>query len=301
MSKDKTVVSVETFGRFGSIPIDIIGSVSNNDVFIALCKRLKLKDQSQHCFALYAGRLGQPTRKLKGKDKFSTDSSGLCLQRSGLDLKKELKTIKLDDIAIHLLYSEASYYLSHPISKLVPTADQRQSLDEFSDPQFPTERQFLETAMSVEGYTAMQALDCILKIELTHKDTTIPANTAVTCTCYEKTFQIMDQKNNNTAKWDWKSVRRWKLTSINSACFETCNEMGTATILQWFEIETQQAPLLTTSALEVCTHKFYTMHPDKKPVDAPDKPTSLTERLFDPLQEYLNSAFESEPSFSKID
>ena len=278
-------MSVETFGQYGTVQLMVSTTANVKEIFATLMKQLKVKNTSEQHFSLYCGTLGQPKLKLTGSETDQVDGS-LCLQRCGMEPNKELKVIKSDDIAVHLLYSEANYYFNQPISKLRPTPDQRQLLQEYSDPQFPTERQFLETIINVKGYSATQANNCKLKVEIQHKNMTLSINTIVACTCYEDTLEIMEHSTNTVLQWNWTAVKQWKLNDDNEACFEVCNEKGNAGILEWIALETDQAQLLLQSAHETCTHLLYKIHPEMKPVNY-----VRLGRSVDPVYEYINNLF----------
>lgn len=298
MSKKQRTVLVETFGRHGTVQLNVSSSANVKEIFSTLCKQLKLKNTSEQHFSLYCGPLGQP--KVRLTDGEDQQYSNLCLQRCGVEpFPKELKAIKTDDVALHLLYSEASFYFNQPITKLKPTQEQRELLEEYSDPQFPTERQFLETALNVKGYVAIQATSCTLKVHLQHRNVSLPADATVICTCYEDVLEILDEASENVMQWDWKAVKKWKLSDENEACFEVLNEMGNASILEWLIIQTEQAPLLLQSAHQICTHILHTLCPELKP-DNQVRP-HLPGRFYDPLHEYLNtSLFGPEIEFSSI-
>ena len=297
MSRKQRTLSIATFGQYGTVKISISTSAVTKDVLVAIGKHLKIKENSLPQFALFTGPLGRPITKLQDGDQVTTDKN-LCLQRWGINTIDELRVLRTDDIALHLLYSEAMYYYTHPIPKILPTPEERQLLEEYSDPQFPTERQFLETIMNAKGYSVIQATNCILQTQIATNACTIPINSLVVCTCYKDGLEIK-APNGLAIKWEWRSVKRWKIKDENKACFEVCSEIGNTGILEWMIVETYQAPLLLQSAMAICSYLLYQLYPERKPVEAV-KP-GLPGRHIDPLYEFVNTAlFGSGPKFSAI-
>ena len=294
--RSERTLSIATFGQYGTVKISISTSAVAKDVLGAIGKHLKIKENSLSKFSLFTGPLGRPIMKLHDGDQVTTDKN-LCLQRWGINTSDEIRILRTDDIALHLLYSEAVYYYTHSIPKIFPTPDQIRLLEEFSDPRFPTELQFLETIINAKGYSTVQATNCILHTQIATNACTIPIKSLVVCTCYEDGLEIK-APNDLAMKWEWRSVKRWKIKDENKACFQVCSEIGNAGILEWQIVETYQTPLLLQSAMAICTHLLYLLHPERKP----DKPIkSLPGRHIDPLYEFVNTAlFGSGPKFSSI-
>uniref|UniRef100_A0A1X7VWQ5 Uncharacterized protein n=1 Tax=Amphimedon queenslandica TaxID=400682 RepID=A0A1X7VWQ5_AMPQE len=263
-NKQPKSISVDTFGRYGKCTVQFPPSVSveTEDVLKALQKEIKLKDLSMKVFALYTGELGRPKMRLEKGDKVPLQEP-LCLQRTGLDISKDLKIARTDDTATHLLYSEI---LNDP-EKLHPTDEEKLQLEEFLDPSFPTERQYLEAAAKVYGYTSTRIPNCTLKTDIKHRGQQIEPGSNVTCTCNEDSFEI--QCKGKSLKWEWKLIKRWKIRLENDqACFELCNEVSpNASILQWIVIDTDQAALLQQAAMEMCNKLLYKIKPELKPVE----------------------------------
>lgn len=263
-NKQQKSISINTFGRYGTCKVQFpsSSSVEAEDVLKALQKEMKLKDLSMKVFALYTGELGRPKKRLEKGDKVPLQEP-LCLQRTGLDISKDLKIARTDDTATHLLYSEI---LNNP-EKLHPTDEEKLQLEEFLDPSFPTERQYLEVAAKVYGYTSTRITNCILKTEIRHGGQYIEAGSNVTCTCYEDSFEI--QSKEKSLKWEWRLIKRWKIrVEKDQACFEICNEVSpNASILQWVFIDTDNAVLLLQAAMEMCNKILYKIKPALKPVE----------------------------------
>lgn len=296
-NRQERTLAVSTFGRYGifNVKVPTSSSVVAKNVLTAMGDQIKLKESSYRHFALYAGSLGQPKFKLDENCPISTIDGPLCLQRTGQDTSKEMKVLKTDDVAVHLLYSEALHFYQQDSSKFQPTPEQKQLLDEYSDPSFPTERQFLEVAQKVKGYTSLHITDCTLNTSVKHGESYLDAPSHVTCTCYIDGFQIQDTVNQIIMNWDWKVIKKWVQVSENKVEFELCMEQGNAGILRKLSLETHQAVLLMQGALETCTFLLHKLRPELKPSD-----TYSRERP-DLKKEFINSIFGNSPRFSSLE
>ena len=265
INKHQKSVSVDTFGRYGRCTVQVPSAapVDTEDVLKAVQKEMKLKDLSMKVFALYIGELGKPKKMLEKGNKVPLQEP-LCLQRTGLDTSKDLKIARTDDIATHLLYSEI---INDP-ELLHPTDEQKLILEDYLDPDFPTERQYVEAATKVHGYTSTRIKNCTLKSDIRHRGQYIAPGSNITCTCFEETFEIKCEGVSESLCWEWRLIKRWKLKQENEACFELCNEVSpNASILQWINVKTDQAPFLLQAALEMCTNLLYKVKPSLKPVE----------------------------------
>lgn len=103
----------------------------------------------------------------------------LCFQRWNVGLDKEAKLSRQDDVALHLLFAEATFYVDQ--GRIRPSPDQASALESLSDPSFPTERQYLELARSVPGYESHVARGVVVHGDIMSNDIQIPDGTTVTC------------------------------------------------------------------------------------------------------------------------
>ena len=115
-----------------------------------------------------------------------TDHVRLSFQRWTADLTQETRLCRHDDMAIHLLFCEAQHWLQRQWSQGVrggvrATAEQLSQLQEFADPTFPVERQFLDLARSLPGYGAMVARGVVMETDLLSNDINLRSGVSVTC------------------------------------------------------------------------------------------------------------------------
>ena len=287
---------ISTFGRHGSVTVSLQSPSPNaKELKSALWKELLLKPATLQCFSLFIGPLGAPVRRLEDAAVVQA-SNTLCLQRWGADLDKEEKVVRGDEVAIHLLYSEALYYMD--TGRIEPTVSEREELDDYQDPNFPTERQFLECVRRVSGYGVFQAKECRLLSRVEHGGILIPAGTEATCIC-TTTHIVVRTSDCGVVEWEWHHVKRWSALEphpMSSARFEVCMSKPNIGILEWLHVESAQACLLLQAAMEVCLHLRNTIMPP-----AMDKYNQVEGRIVDPLHEMLeNVLFGAGPRFTSL-
>ena len=61
------------------------------------------------------------------------------------------------------------------------TSEQARQLEEFADPSFPAERQFLDLARTLPGYGAVVARDVVMETDLISNDINLHRGDVVTC------------------------------------------------------------------------------------------------------------------------
>lgn len=293
-------IDVATYGRYGVQRIHIPKSGRSKDLLVSLAKELSMKPSSLHCFSLFVGHLGAPIACLDPADSVK-GVKPLCLQRHSLDRSKELKLLATDDVAVHLLFSEAlASYRSTSSSRLEPTEEQKELLEEYLDPNFLSERQFLETIINVKGYTAAQISDAkVVRTVIENNSVTLPIDCHVICTCSEN-YMELKSSSGLCIRWKWKIIKRWRLEEAGKlACFEVTNIKENAHILEKIYIETQQATYLLQMAKYICTNLVYLEDPSKRPIEGP--PGILVGRPTDPLYDFVNTAlYGSGPKFTEL-
>ena len=292
-----SLLAVATFGQYGIQKVPIPRSSKAGEVLQLLFKQLSLKSSSLRCFSLYAGELGSPSLKLESSDSV-LEYEQLCLQRYGIDCTKEHKLLTTDDVAVHLLYSEALANYKKSVSTFEPTPDQKELLEEYLDPNFLSERQFLDTALNVKGYTAVMFEGTIVQTVIQNHSCSIPINSKVICFCTEDRFRITSS-NELCVEWKWQMIRKWKLDYPDTAIFEVTNIKGNAHMLENIHINSKGAAYMLQIARSFCTELVYKSVPSKRPIEGPT--TALVGRPVNELYDFVNTAlFGSGPNFTTV-
>ena len=291
-------LEVATFGRHGVVKVQMPKTGRVDDVLQLVFKQLSLKPSSYECFSLYAGQLGRPTFQFEPTEKFSVGIKLLCLQRYGFDCSKERKVVKSDDVAVHLLFSEALVEYRKVVSSLHPTPEQRDQLEDYLDPDFLSERQFLETIQNVEGYNSVQFNGRVAHVPIENNMIIFQVNCEVICICTEEFLEIKSQGGIET-KWKWQDVRRWRLEAPDTAMVEVTNIKGNARVLENIHINTPGAAYMLQTARSICQELVYRKDPSQRPLQGPTTP--IVGKPVDNLYTYVNSLlFGGGPNFTSV-
>ena len=287
---------VSCFGRHGTVTVSLPSTISTSiEIKQALWKVIGLKPSSMPCFSLFLGPLGAPRRKYMDMEPVR-QIDPLCLQKWGADMKLEEKATRMDAEAIHLLYSEAIQYLKN--GRMKPSEEQRAALEEYMDPSFPTERQFLDCARNIDGYVGVDGRECLLKTDFEHEGVTVPGGN-VNCFVTSSHMSICTLDGQHKAQWPWSQVKRWSKLEpyLHTVQFEVIMAKATTGILEWVSMETSQATLLLQGAMDVCLHLRDSSMTQEEVTRKLEN--TVEGKLFDPLHEYLqNVLFGVGPKFS---
>ena len=293
-------VEVHTFGSEEKAAVVLPHSCSCKEALLLVSERLKLKPSSLQVFGLYTGVCGKPT-KLLFEDEVVPSGTNLCLQRWNLQADGEAKIVKHDDSAVHLLFAEAKFNLDN--GSIHPTDQQRQELESFSDPFFPTERQFLEVVRKIPSYSSQVARDCTVVKDIETNDIHIPAGTAVKIVMDLDALTLEAVRDNGQDRvlleWQWSVVKRWKRSSNDMIMFEVCLPKLNASILSWVTFTTPQAHFLFQVSGMLCAELKRIQDKLKKGDDPADGP-HLAGKFVDPVKEFVNSALFKAPKFSTL-
>lgn len=290
-------VEVATFGRFGAFALTLCYPTRARALKEAVADKLGLQPSSLPVFSLFEGTLARPAKVLQDDDPVPQGAQNLSLRRWCFDLHQETKHVRHDDVAIHLLYSEAVFLKDEGL--LHPSEAEQEQLESLLDPSFPTERQFLELARTVEGYNAFTVTGCKLMGELASNDVTIPDGSVVTCTAnLDKLSVRMEEGEHRQLEWPWPRVKRWKCPTSRLVKFEVCTMHGNAPILKWMSLEMVQAYAFLSASSKICYFLKDKEDSARRPIAA--KPARLAGRPIDPLVEFVNSELFGELKFSAI-
>ena len=262
-----------------------------------ICKAVGLQPNSMDLFGVFLGPLDEPTRILVEGDVIPTGAK-ISLQRWNFDVEKEMKTARRDDVAISLLYNEAVHYLDK--GKIQPSDEQREELESYSDPTFPTERQFLETVSTVPGYAAFLAEGCRVIDDISTNDVHITSGTTVHCLLdmHRLAFKTDVRKSESLIEWPWTSVRRWKIPQSNEIRFEVCLMKGNAPMMNWVMLSSPMAQVIFNTAGGICNQVKQLQDKAEVPFAPPN--SHMAGKHYDPLAEFVDNFLFKGPKFSSM-
>ena len=289
-------VEVETFGRHGKFAVKLTHPSTALQLKEAAGQRLKLQPASLQLFGVFLGPLGNPTQVLLDHD--VTPMGGtMSLQRWNFDVEREAKLFRQDDVTIHLLHSEAKFKLEQ--GRLQPTEAQLMELEGYSDPKFPTERQFLECAQTVPGYTAFCADGCKTLEDIECNDGSIPSGSylsSLSCTV-DNSGLTLRGAGDVKLEWPWTQIRRWTTPGSNTVKFDVCLKQQNAPIMKWISLATPQACFLAITATTICDYLKAKQDAADQPFFRVPRPAEKPSRSWSEM--LVNSIFKM-PEFSSI-
>lgn len=290
-------VEVYTYSYREPLALQLPDSCTLKRAKAEISAKLGLQPNTIELFGLCLGTLEQPTRILLESDVITTGAK-LSLQRWNFDVERERKMVRKDDVAINLLYNEAAYHLDR--GRIQPSDSQLEELEAFSDPSFPTERQYLELISTIPGYTAYVAEGCVVMEEVATNDVRIASGTTVQCLLDAHCLAFKDdvRKSENLIDWPWTSVRRWKMPSSNQINFEVCLMKGNAPVMCWVYLASPLAQLIFHRACGICNEVKRLQ--DKAEVALQPANPHLAGKHYDPLAELVDNLLFKGPKFSSI-
>lgn len=221
-------VEIQSFISQDPLAVLLPVSCSCERALREVASKLEIRGDSLEVFALFCGKLGHPIRVLQPSDTVPM-ATELSLQRWYMR-SDEAKVIKQDDKAIHCLYMEAKHKLT--TGDLQPTAEQMEELETFSDPLFPTERQFLEVARQVSGYNSVVVRQCIVNEEIHDNSCVLSVGSLVTVSMDIEGLSVRGKTGD--LHWPWTVVRRWKrVTSSQTNVIKFEVSQTTGLLLMW--------------------------------------------------------------------
>ena len=288
-------VEVETFGAEPRLALTLPHPTSADQLKEAVAKRLGLRPASLSLFGIMLGPLGRPQSVLCGTDPVPAGAS-LSLHRWTADTEGEARLVRRDGASLALLCGEARFRLDHRL--LTPSPEEEAELEALSEPDFPTERQFLEAAHRLAGYDSFSAEGCQLEGVLENGDVRLDRETEVTCTLNPDGLSVW-AGDGRRSLWRWVQVKQWRAVTQRMVQFEVCNKKGNAPILEWITMTTPQAHFLfQTANLLMDALKL------RQDAAANPGPTGFNPLLpgkpYDPLREYVNKELFGTMKFSSI-
>lgn len=144
------------------------GKILCADLLKIVVRALEIYECNMHCFALLRG-IEKPTRKY-GLDEYIylPCNDIISIQRWSFDIKREKTRLGTDAGALHLLYLQSKADIQAGRIKVRPEAVAL--LEEYSEPEFLCEKQFVELCQSMYGYATVRITNCKILNDLKMKE-----------------------------------------------------------------------------------------------------------------------------------
>ena len=269
---------VETYGKYGTTSCKIIHPCNGKQLKEALQKRLSLKDDSLQLFGVFLGGLDHQV-SLFDDDAQIPVGQKLSFTRVPNNTKLETKLIANDEVALHLLFAEAKHAVDTGI--IQPSDEQLMQLEDYLDPMFTVERQYLELAQQCEGY-----------------GTYIFHNCSINNSTSKVTFKVMPScltVDNEIGKISYHSIKSWVLderSTAHSVSFDVIPPGGTPYSLL---VQSSQVSLINKLVGMYCHCLAIELN-----IIPPKMPERKMGRYIDPLVSFVNSLYKPRLSFDEV-
>ncbi|CAI8008684.1 hypothetical protein GBAR_LOCUS5935 [Geodia barretti] len=295
---------VETFSAEGRVSVRLAPPWKAGRLKAAVGDKLGLKSASLSLFGLFEGPLDAPNSILE-EDSSVPPHKELCFRRWTMDLTSETRLCHHDDVANNLLFLEAQQQIKRGVGGggggvICATPEQARQLEEFADPSFPAERQFLDLARSLPGYGALVAKDVVMETDLVSNDINLHRGNIVTCRLERQRLVILTAEGDEVC-WKWELVKRWRTKTSSQLHYEVCAVLG----------KCSYPHLATTKNTTVVFQAYYlragsetTCHyrqNDRVSPKAPRANPNMAGKPFNPLVDFLNSELFRFHRFSSVE
>ncbi len=218
-----TTIVLHNYGSVKPLAVLLPANCTCETALKEVARTLHMREESLNVFALFCGPLERPVRVLRPSDSVPT-STELSVQRWCMQVDEGKTVLRHDYAALHLLFCQAKAKIER--GDMQPSQEQLYELESFSDPAFPTERQYIEVARCVSGYATIFAKGCIVTEAIDDNAVKIPAGGCVTVSMDFDGLAVTNEANSTQRlHWAWTVVRRWKRMAAKDSTiikFEVC-------------------------------------------------------------------------------
>lgn len=267
---------IETYGKYGVSTVKIVHPCFGRTVKGHLQKHLSLKEDSLQLFAVFLGGLDRQIQVIEDDTQVPIGKK-MSFARFNGDRKLEAKLIQRDDVALHLLFSEAKHAVDTGV--IEPTDEQRAELEDYLDPMFPVERQYLELVQECQGYGTFVFPNCLVN-----------NSTAKTVVKVTSKFLII---NNEIGEISYHHIKSWNFEEkLHKISFDVNPTGGFSTKLM---IESDQVSLISQAVTMYCHSLAIQLN-----ILMPNLPQKSVGRYVDPLVSFVNQLYKPRASFDQV-
>lgn len=267
---------IETYGRYGAATVKIVHPCNGKTLKEHMRKHLSLREESLQLFGIFLGGLDRRMQVFEDSMQIPIGKK-LSFARFNGDKKLEAKLVQRDDAALHLLFSEAKHAVECGV--IEPTDEQSVQLEDYLDPMFPVERQYLELAHECEGYGTFVFSNCLVN----------NSTSRVAIKVTQKSLII----NNEIGEISYHDIKSWSLDDkLHTISFDI-NPTGNAssTLL----VNSDQLFLVSQAVTMYCYNLAIELN-----IIAPNKPQKRIGKYVDPLASFMNELYRPKANFNQI-
>lgn len=270
------ISSIQTYGKYDTSSVKIVLPCDGKTLKVHMQKHFSLKEESLQLFGVFLGGLDNRTQVIED-DMQVPIGEPMSFARFNGDKKLEAKLIQRDDVALHLLFSEAKYAMENGL--IEPTDEQSAQLEDYLDPMFPVERQYLELVQDCLGYGTFVFNNCSVN----------NSTTKVVVKATQKSLII----GNEIGEISYHHIKSWKLEEkLQTVKFDISPTVTCSTMLL---VESHQAFLISQTVSMYCHNLAVQLD-----IIAPNLPQKSVGRYVDPLVSFVNQLYKSKANFDQV-
>ena len=153
------------------------GKILAEDLLAIVGKTLEIHESSLQFFALFRG-IEHPTKKYGNNEMLYLPCGDvISIQRWSFDLEREKKLLKTDAGALRLLCIQCMEDVK--TGRIKTKAEHLPLLEEYSNPTFPCEKQYVEVCQTLHGYGHVYFSSCVVQSDLSVKELKLKQGTKV--------------------------------------------------------------------------------------------------------------------------
>ncbi|CAH1787605.1 unnamed protein product [Owenia fusiformis] len=230
-------------------PISIVvkqkdGKCSAEEVFKKACKALGLKEKSTKYFTLLQGS-AYPIKKFNHTDEIDCKIKDLTIQKWCFDQAAEKSLLTKDEIALHLVFIQAQNAIKKGFLKC--TSEQTHKLEEFLDPSFHLENQYVALCQNLSLYNHAVISPCSLCVTLQTQNIKIDKDIKFTLLVGLKGLELCTDTQRYWVAWP--NIKSWfREKKQESIGYQMQSNDGVVHLLHF---ATNQAPYLLAVTMEI--------------------------------------------------
>ena len=267
---------IETYGKYGSTSVKIVHPCFGKTLKEHLQKHLSLKEESLQLFGVFLGGLDSQCQVIDDNVQVPIGKT-MSFTRFNGDKKLEAKLIQRDDVALHLLFSEAKHAIETGVVQ--PTDEQSVQLEDYLDPMFPVERQYLELAQECEGYGTFVFPDCSVNNSMTKVVVKVTPVSLIICN------EIREISYHHIKSWNYEA-------KLHTVSFDINPTGQSSTVLL---VESDRVALISQAVSMYCHGLAVEL--SIIPPNIPQKPIG---KYVDPLVSFVNDLYKPKAAFDKV-
>ena len=268
---------IETYGKYGSTSVRIVHPCHGKTLKEHLQKHLSLKEESLQLFGVFLGGLDCRMQVIEN-DMQVPIGKKLSFARFNGDKKLEAKLIQRDDSALHLLFSEAKHGIETGV--IQPTEEQSMQLEDYLDPMFPVERQYLELAQECQGYGTFVFPNCLV-------------DNSIVKVVVKVTPLSLIIIGNETREISYHHIKSWKFeVKLHTISFDINPTGNMSSVLL---VESSQVAIISQAVSMYCHNLAVELC-----IIAPNLPQKPMGKYVDPLKSFVNHLYKPKANFDKV-